>query len=374
MCDTLCVVGAGRTLFAKNSDRPSGEPQVVEAHPPRDPGGTIRTQYLDIPDAGALALVGSRPAWLWGLEHGVNEDRVAIGNEAVYTRIRPVTQPAALIGMDLVRLGLERGRSALEALDVMTELLERYGQAGECYEDGGAYHSSFLVADPQEAWVLETAGKTWAAKRHGSDAAISNRLSLSSDWDDASSDVESGTDFQQFRDPGMDTGFADVRLAASRACVAKGASELRPADLAAHLRDHGKGPWGTPNGEGGEPDPVPPSTEFTVCMHVQGISVTTAAMICELPESPAEPVKAWAALGAPCTSVFVPLSPPDDVPGELGQVGVWKRFAALRERAEQDPEALSSIRGVLGPLEDRVWEAGDASVGNLEAALDELGV
>ena len=80
MCDTLCVVGARGTLFAKNSDRPPNEPQVVEALDRRAPGGALRTQYLELTDRGAHALLASRPTWLWGLEHGVNEHGVAIGN------------------------------------------------------------------------------------------------------------------------------------------------------------------------------------------------------------------------------------------------------------------------------------------------------
>ncbi|HEX6311752.1 MAG TPA: hypothetical protein VF152_09000, partial [Acidimicrobiia bacterium] len=85
MCDTLCVVGPDRTLFAKNSDRPVAEPQVAELHARRSGGGGLRTTYADVDDAGAAALLGSRPVWMWGLEHGVNEHRVAIGNEKLYT-------------------------------------------------------------------------------------------------------------------------------------------------------------------------------------------------------------------------------------------------------------------------------------------------
>ena len=80
MCDTLCVLGDKGTLFAKNSDRPISEAQVVEVHDRRAAGGRLHTQYLEMPDSGAAATVLSRPAWLWGAEHGINEHGVAIGN------------------------------------------------------------------------------------------------------------------------------------------------------------------------------------------------------------------------------------------------------------------------------------------------------
>ena len=84
--------------------------------------------------------------------------------------------------MDLVRLGLERGKTAREALDVITSLLEKYGQFGAGIPGAGidgAYDNSYLIADPQEAWVLETAGRHWAAKRLQSGiASISNKASL----------------------------------------------------------------------------------------------------------------------------------------------------------------------------------------------------
>src|SRR3990172_8929966 len=144
MCDTLCAIRPAGALFAKNSDRPLREVQLIEAHARRTGGSPLRTQYQTLDDPGAHALLGSRPDWLWGFEHGVNERRVAIGNEKVYTSGDPFAEPAALIDMDLVRLGVERGGTADEALEAMTSALERHGQGGVADNTTGEpYFSSF---------------------------------------------------------------------------------------------------------------------------------------------------------------------------------------------------------------------------------------
>src|ERR1700685_1047730 len=160
MCDTLCAPGPGGMVFAKHSDRPPGEVQLAVPFGRRASAGcTLRTQYLSIGDTGAHATFLSCPTWLWGAEHGVNEYGVAIGNERVATTHDAAGAKPALIGMDLVRLGLERSRSAAEAVEVMTGLLESCGQGGIADAvHAEAYDSSFLVADPREAFVLETAG------------------------------------------------------------------------------------------------------------------------------------------------------------------------------------------------------------------------
>ncbi len=64
------------------------------------------------------------------------------------------------------RLGLERGSTAKEAMDVVTNMLDTHGQGGNCAEGTTmTYHNSFLIADRTEAWVVETAGVHWAAER-----------------------------------------------------------------------------------------------------------------------------------------------------------------------------------------------------------------
>src|SRR5947208_1528130 len=132
-CDTLVATATGTAdrsvIFAKNSDRLPDECQHLRVYPARDweRGAALRCQYLTLPQVGhTFRVLGSQPFWLWGFEHGVNERGVVIGNEAIWTTA--ARQPVGLLGMDLIRLGLERGGTARPALDAMTALPAAHGQ------------------------------------------------------------------------------------------------------------------------------------------------------------------------------------------------------------------------------------------------------
>jgi dipeptidase len=189
MCDTILATkndtADGVAVFAKNSDRPPNEGQVVEYSPAVDhpKNKTVKCTYIEIPQvAHTNAILLSKPYWIWGAEMGVNDHHVVIGNEAVFPK-EPAEKNTKLIGMDLVRLGLERGNTARQAMEVITTLLGQYGQGGSCIVGADYYYSSFLIADPDDAWVVETAGKRYAVKHVTQSDSISNYLTIGSDYD-----------------------------------------------------------------------------------------------------------------------------------------------------------------------------------------------
>jgi secernin len=192
MCDTFLTLSSatadGSIIFGKNSDREPNEAQALEYHPPRvyDGQATVRCTYLTIPQVKeTFGILIGRPFWMWGAEMGANENGVVIGNEAVFTRM-PLLKKGGLTGMDLLRLALERAADATQALEVIVKLLADFGQGGICgYEDKRmAYHNSFIIADPHQGWVLETAGHLWAALKIRDFYAISNALTIGEQYDE----------------------------------------------------------------------------------------------------------------------------------------------------------------------------------------------
>ena len=193
MCDTQIIRTPHATFFAKNSDREASEPQHILRIPPvQSKDRHLDTTYLRIPQTEKrFGMILSKPSWIWGAEIGINDQGVVIGNEAVFTKL--VDQKgSALLGMDLLRLGLERASCADEALSVITRLLDEHGQGGPAgfQNKRFRYDNSFIIADHKKAWILETAGQWWAAKQVEARGAISNCLSIGSDYDLAKKGLE----------------------------------------------------------------------------------------------------------------------------------------------------------------------------------------
>jgi len=384
VCDSLCALDGPAAIFAKNSDRPSSEPQLVASFPARASSLPVSTQYLTIPGAAEHAVLLSRPDWLFGAEHGVNSAGVAIGNEKIFTIDDPASSPPGLIGMDLVRLGLERAGSASDAVDVIGSLIETYGQGGTAdLVTGEAYNSSFLICDPTEAWVVETSGRSWVAAAVHERTSISNRISTNDAWERSSAEIDPGSDFDLFRDPSRDTANADRRLAATRGFLERDGAVTLTTPLAI-LRDHG----GTPGRVTDAPIPPRCATAghdgvMTVCMHLPGDKATTSSMVAELPRDSETPLLGMASIGSPCVMPFLPFTLPRTgasalFPRSLGEARLWHHGALLRGAAESDARFVTAVRSLIDPIESELHgrleelHSDPTQVATLIARADEL--
>ena len=87
----------------------------------------------------------------------INEHQVAIAETTFGGRSELVDTTGIIDYGSLMYIALQRSRTAREAIDVMTSLVQEYGY----YSSG----ESFSIADPDEVWVLELIGK--GAKERG---------------------------------------------------------------------------------------------------------------------------------------------------------------------------------------------------------------
>lgn len=398
MCDTVVALGSvtadGVTLFGKNSDREPNEAHHLlrvprASHPP---GSKVKCTYLEIPQVEQTCeVLLAKPFWIWGAEMGANEYGVVIGNEAIFTKV-PYEKGPGLIGMDFLRLGLERAATAQEAVRVITSLLDTYGQGGNCgFEHKFYYHNSFIIADPHDAWVLETAGPHWAAEQVKDFRTISNGPTIGAQWDAASADLVSyavsrgwckGRDDFSFARCYSDFvyttfSYCSARQQRTEGILSANRGQITLDTLMAALRDHGSQ---------AEPEWTPARgiTGAEVCMHagfgpIRG-SQTTGSMVSHL--APDVQTHFVTGTAAPCTSVFKPLWLGTDVPdtgpapaGTYDEATLYWSHEALHRttlrnyatllpmyRAERDQLEQRFVEGAMGcrhaPLEERAAYSG----------------
>ena len=372
MCDTMAAragtTATGGTLFAKNSDRERNEAQFLELNPGRryGRGAVVRATYIAIPQAARThAVLLSRPFWIWGAEMGVNEHGVAIGNEAVHPRSKPQRAPA-LIGMDLLRLGLERGATAVEAVQVMTDLLEQFGQGGSCgHLSRRWYDNSYIVADAREVYVLETVGRRWATERAPATRAISNTYTIGAGITACSADLERFAREQGWwgdgkfdfaaavtnpDNPGLPG--AQQRCARSSELLARDAGRLTPAHMMAILRDHGR-----TTGADFHPQDI---VGRSVCAHgvaARGGGNSVSSLVSDLRGDGA--VHWVTGTSAPCLSIFKPVILEDGLPEQGPAPGdkfdndtLWWRHEALHRAALADyPDFMAGFAPARDELE-----------------------
>lgn len=363
MCDTFVALRDstlnGNVIFGKNSDRDPNEAQLLVSIPAEDypEGSRVKCTYIDIPQIRHTNQIFlSKPFWIWGAEMGANEHGVVIGNEAVFSK--ESAGKHGLIGMDFLRLALERGNTAETAMQTIIELLEQYGQGGNCAMSHKLYyHNSFLIADRQDAWILETVGRRWIARKVVKYASISNIFTIGEEWDLASPDLvdyavrrgwcRKGETFNFSRcySDFVYTHFADGR---SRQRCTSGLLRAKDGAFAIQdafsiLRSHGDvadGKWSPDHGLLGA----------EVCMHagfgpVRG-SQSTGSLVAEIDP---QRLGLWStATSTPCLSPFKPIwldaGLPDMGPAPTGKYdpkSYWWQHERLQREVIRDYSSRS---------------------------------
>ncbi len=374
MCDTLVALPAftrsGNLILGKNSDREPLEAQAIAHFPKTFPQEKeLHCTYIKIPQVQETnEVILSKPFQIWGAEMGVNEYGLVIGNEAVFTNVKIDKKQIGLTGMDLLRLGLERSKKAMVAVICITDLLSQFGQnaCGGYLNKDFYYHNSFLIADHSEAFILETAGKSWAYKRVAGIGSISNSLSIAEDFEAIHLEKEARTIQRifaekrtSFRGKFSDLLYTKLGRAAGRQACTTGFLEKREMGIEVTtffeaLRQHN-----LPE----EKFTPKKATTGSICMHATGLtnpSDTTGSMVAEIRKNQAHTV--WlTATSHPCMSVYLPFYFGGSDPGALFNPGaepdqsLWWKARNLHQWVEKDyKKRQSEIRKELDALQ-AIW-------------------
>ena len=124
----------GKLVYLPHEKHPKGAMRKII-------DGDTNHYYGDIPEAReTYAVMGY-----------INEFQVSIMETTFGGREELVNDKGLIDYVSLMRLGLQRAKTAREAIKVMTSLVEEYGYVSE--------GESFSIADPKEIWILEMTGK-----------------------------------------------------------------------------------------------------------------------------------------------------------------------------------------------------------------------
>ncbi|TGN10430.1 carcinine hydrolase/isopenicillin-N N-acyltransferase family protein [Leptospira ilyithenensis] len=374
MCDTSLATelftGTEKRIFAKNSDREPNETQLILHIPKQNykKGSSVQCTFISVPQVEITNEVFlSKPFHMWGAEMGVNEYGLAIGNEAVFTNFKIKRKNDGLTGMDLLRLALERCKTAKEALGLITKLLEKYGQdACGGYENRSFfYHNSFIIADRSDGFILETADRLWVAKPIVKFYAISNGLTIESDYTMSSKNLEEEAIKADYRMKGKDFSFNRVfsDWFFTRVGQCKKRRQLHETNANASYKIKGnytaKGAMDVLRSHATQDSEfeVSSASMGSLCLHATGLitpNQTNGSLVVEWNTSAKsnDPLRIWyTGTSTPCLSVFKPfffgtttiIDPGPLNPKTPNDISLWVEHEQIARRANFDYQTVRAI-------------------------------
>jgi dipeptidase len=218
-----------------------------------------------------------------------------------------------------------------------------------------------LVADPDVAYVLETAGRSWAYRQVSDFGSISNGLTIEENYDEAHFERENHTiqrifagKKESFRGRFSDliytrAGKSKLRQACTMGFLKK-KNQVETKDFFEALRQHDRYDF----------DPKK-ATTASICMHATGFtnpSDTTGSMVAEIRKN--SPSTIWlTATPHPCMSVYIPffLGETFDLkllsPSAEPDQSLWWQAKKLHKKVGEDFSKNQPIlRGQLDLLQD----------------------
>ena len=198
--------------------------------------------------------------------------------------------------------------------------------------------------------------------------ALSNHISLGSDWKIGSRDLESFARTEgwweggervdvaaAYRHPGVPGVISEGRQRRALDLLHAGDGDLDLAAMQRILRDH--------LGEAAPPDAATnDARHFTLCAHSPEVHYTTASMAAVLPTDRVAPWPVWVSFATPCSGVFLPVYLAGVIPATMAAGGpqfeddsLWWVMWRLQEAASADlTRNLPLLREGWAPLEEKI--------------------
>lgn len=374
----------GRSLFGQNGNRTNGTGVTLQRVAGREfaLGEKVHLPGVELPQARqTYTVLGCQAPGSWGYSGGINEHALAVGCTDLRTKLRGLQ--AGLAGDSLVRLALERCRSAQQAVDLLTDLVECHGQGG-----GADHDSAFLIVDAAEAFLLETAGNFWVCQEIHAVRAASNVSTVRQDWDRicrglAGRAIEQGW----WAGDGSKLDFAGAvgadalmqpsalrRWGRATLLLEEQNGHIDAAFLRRLLSDHD---------DGSRFEVDPPAAAIgpaTLCQHGKTADgwTTASSLVADLSSEPCESPVAWCAFGPPCSTVYIPVMMDGELPEALARPGALAlRVQQLDERLQRAPQRWAIARDMFARLQARFDQETDeflveANKLRQSAALEDL--
>jgi dipeptidase len=375
-----------KLVFGQNVDREPNEPQILfRATKKKNKEKFLKLTYLEIPQSKSTnEIILSKSAQLWGAEMGVNEFGLTIGITKALCKSAKSFKENGITGPELVRLALERCKSSEQALELITNYLEEFGQSSDsgCIKMENYHFSNFVIADSNKAYYVETFASHWVALKIQGYFSVSDGYTIEQKYDYSSKGLKEfaiNNNFAQSSSPfSFQKAFSDklqnrllqskVRKASSTSigeiyCQTEGLGIKEAMDI---LRTHKNSNYLPQNGDMG-----------SVCLHASGILTpyqTTNSMVVEIKEN--SKITAWSTLSSsPCLSLYKPFYFGTDIfledkqSDKKNSESFWWKFEEFHRLAIQDYEYAKHLVLKEKQESERHWRRKDKEFQNTKTSV-----